>query len=81
MAKECYQETNPQTFCYKSAGGIPCVADGCPVKDKIEYFRELGIVINLAMLLDSTCRISSLSPDNNEYLLRMGFVRKFNLRG
>lgn len=83
MAKECYQITNPQmqTPCFKYAGGQPCAADGCPVKDRIKYFKQLGTDINLAILLHSACRISSLSPDNHEYLLRMGFISKFNLRG
>lgn len=81
MAKECYQEMNPElkTPCYKTAGGTPCVADGCPVKDRIMELNLKKIKVDtsfLALLLHSTCRISSLSADNIEFLQRTGRVSK-----
>lgn len=81
MAKECYQEMNPQlkTPYYKKAGGIPCVADGCPVKDRIMELnlKKINVDVSfLVLLLHSTCRISSLSADNSEFLQRTGRVTK-----
>lgn len=81
MTKECYQEMNPElkTPCYKKAGGIPCVAEGCLVKDRIQELKLKKIEVDvsfLVLLLHSTCRISSLSADNMEYLQRTGRVTK-----
>jgi len=68
---------NPQlkTPCYKKAGGIPCLTESCPVKDRITELKLKRIELDvsfLVLLLHSTCRISSLSADNNEFLQRTG---------
>lgn len=75
MLKECYQEKYPEltTNCYKLVGSIPCESNGCPVKDRIEELNAKGIKVDtsfLVLLLHSTCRISSLSPNNYEFLQR-----------
>lgn len=75
MAKECYQETysHLKTPCYKKAGGTPCITNGCPVGDEIDKLKKKKILVDtsfLVLLLHSTCRISSLSSDNNEYINR-----------
>lgn len=81
MLKECYQEMFPtlKTPCYKKVGEIPCVEKGCLVKDMIEELNRKKIEVNisfLTLLLHSTCRISSLSPHNKEYLQREAVINK-----
>jgi len=75
MAKEkyCWQvDFLPEpTPCFSEAGSIVCESDGCSVSDRIE---QLNIVVTLEwieLLCHSKCRISSLSVENNEYLLRV----------
>lgn len=78
MVKECWQlrprtETTP---CFKLKGGSPCSGADCPVDDSL---REMNIpgpgvesrTTRLAnLLVHTTCRISSHSPKNAEFLER-----------
>ena len=77
--KECWQLINLEkpTPCFKKAGNTPCNAPGCPVIDKLKELKELGLPVDewwLKMLPHSVCRISSLSPDNQEYLQRVNQI-------
>jgi len=75
-AKHCWQTAYlpTPTPCFKRAGGIPCTAPGCSVDDVVGALKTKEIAITLYwinLLCHSTCRISSLSADNDEYLARM----------
>jgi len=74
--KRCWQTDYlpTPTPCFNRAGGIPCSAIGCPVDDKVDEFKKQNIEITsyrIKTLCDSTCRISCVSDDNQEYFERM----------
>lgn len=74
MTKECWQQKveNP-TPCFIAAGSQPCINEDCTVTDRIDELKKQGTEISanfLELLLHSVCRISSLSPDNEEFRQR-----------
>ena len=69
--KTCWQTylTEP-TPCFKMAGNSPCDVDDCLVEKAAEeipcIYQDL-----ILRLCHSTCRISSVSENNQEFLIRM----------
>ncbi|MBU1117344.1 hypothetical protein KKD37_00010 [Patescibacteria group bacterium] len=59
-----------KTPCFKMAGNSPCDADDCLVEKAIEeipcIYQDL-----ILRLCHSKCRISCVSEDNQEFLIRM----------
>ncbi len=75
MNKECWQLENllEPTPCFKQAGNTPCDTPGCSVIDRIKELREKGVKIDawwLNILPHSACRLSSVCPNNQEFLQR-----------
>ena len=73
--KVCYQNIRNigPTSCYIKAGNSPCETEGCPVEEAIVRILEQGLTPSddlIWLLLHSRCRLSSLSPDNQEFLKR-----------
>ena len=76
MDKECFQLTKlPEvTPCFKKAGGTPCKGKGCLVIDRLNELQGRGIEEGdywKRILPHSVCRISSLSPNNEEFKQRL----------
>jgi len=69
--KTCWQsylsETTP---CFKMAGNTPCSAENCLVEDAAKnipcIYQDL-----IKQLCHSTCRISCVSEENQEFFQRM----------
>lgn len=75
MEKYCWQihYLETPTPCFIRAGTKPCESMGCTITNRLEELAERGIEQTLgwiSLLSHSACRISSLSPDNSEYLTR-----------
>lgn len=79
MTKECWQlKVVDPTPCFKKAGRAVCANHGCPLSDRLEQLKERGVEVDsahLRLLLHSTCRISSLSADNFEFLKRIKQIK------
>lgn len=77
MNKECWQLAQGTfTPCFLRKGSLPCSAPDCLVETRVEELEGRGIKIDewwKNMLPHSTCRISSVSLDNEEYLERKDF--------
>lgn len=72
MVKECYQASHPETWtpCFKKSGERTCSGETCLVSERITALmkKRVKVDINFVMLLlHSTCRMSSLSQDNEEF--------------
>jgi hypothetical protein len=70
--KTCWQITYlpKQTPCFQMAGNTPCDADDCLVENaakKIPFVNQ-DLILRLC---HSTCRLSCVSEDNQEFLIRM----------
>lgn len=81
MEKECWQQKMPSTPCFREAGSYPCESSGCTVEDRIKDLQADGSIVTEGMvklLLHSVCRISSLSPDNDEFRVRTGSPPKIS---
>ncbi len=76
MDKECWQLKNlsEPTPCFRLAGNTPCYTPGCSVIDRIDELKRNGIEIDswwLNILPHSACRLSSVFPNNQEFLQRI----------
>lgn len=74
--KYCYQidYLSKPMRCFIHAGNTPCESPGCPVDDEARSLQENHVPITLEQVRLSchlTCRVSSMSTDNDEYLARM----------
>lgn len=73
--KECLQlEVDKPTPCFVKAGNMPCVTEGCTVKDRINELSSWDIDPPndfAELLLHSQCRMSALSEENDEFIERI----------
>lgn len=69
--KVCYQDyLSEPTPCFKMAGGYPCSAEDCLVEKALQ--NAPGVYESLIeRLCHSTCRISCVSVENQEFFQRM----------